>query len=119
MLLQLLIWHRNTFICISIRCGVLWCIGWGNPSSSPPLEFGFGDKCCCNLSDYNHATFSLRCPNVVWGEICRKLGFYISSNFNNTFLRPCSSSKIRVQLIRMALYGTPAKTLGQGDVIIE
>ncbi len=35
-------------------------------------------------------------------EICRKLGFYLSSNFNNAFPSPCSSSKMRVPLIRMA-----------------
>ena len=35
---------------------VLRC-GWENPSFSPPFECELGDKYCCNLSDYNLATF--------------------------------------------------------------
>jgi len=34
---------------------------------------------------------SLRCPRVVRGEICRKLGFYKSSSSNHAFPHPCSS----------------------------
>ncbi len=33
--------------------------GRENPSLSPPKDFGFSDKCCCNMSDYNHTTFPL------------------------------------------------------------
>ncbi len=40
----------HSVVVSALRCG------WVNTSSSPPFEFELGDKCCCNLSNYNHAT---------------------------------------------------------------
>ena len=44
------------------------CCDWKNPSSSPPIDFEFGNKCYCNLSDYNHASFPLVALGLYGGR---------------------------------------------------
>ncbi len=59
--------------------------GWESQSSSLPIDFEFGGKHCCNLSDYNDATFPLDGQGLY-----RNFGLYLSINFNHAFPRSCS-----------------------------
>ena len=62
----------------------------------------------------------LKGPRVVEREICRKKVFYLSRKLNFAFsISSMLLVQTRVLLIRMAYYGTSAKTLGQVDVMIE